>query len=148
MYTYTCLYVLAWTMYMFMSAMLIRFTRGHQIPLKWTYRWFWATAWVLGTELLSSVRAAKTLSCWVISPAPLLCVQVTQPTPFEHTGLTLLLFILLPRGEMAVADWQTQHAKSVAPRMWSLVNSILLSAFLHANLSVWRSLCPNYSSLF
>jgi len=34
------------------------------------YRWLWATMWLLGIELRTSVRAASSLNRWAISPAP------------------------------------------------------------------------------
>lgn len=44
--------------------------RGHWVPGNWSYRDLWVALWVLGTELWSSGRAARTLNCCASSPDP------------------------------------------------------------------------------
>jgi hypothetical protein len=41
------------------------------------YRWLWATTWLLGFELRTSVRAVGALNHWAISPAPPLNILIT-----------------------------------------------------------------------
>ena len=43
--------------------------RGHRLPWNWSYRWLWATVWVLRIEPISG-RVASVLNCWAISPVP------------------------------------------------------------------------------
>jgi hypothetical protein len=43
-------------------------SRGPQIPWNWSYRWLWATMWVLGIEPGSYWREACALSHWAIPP--------------------------------------------------------------------------------
>lgn len=43
--------------------------KWHWISWNWYYRQLWATTRMLGTKLRSSSRAARTLKCWVSSPA-------------------------------------------------------------------------------
>lgn len=45
--------------------------RLYQIP--WNYSWLWAIMKVLGTELVSSPRAASALICWAVSLVLCLC---------------------------------------------------------------------------
>lgn len=44
--------------------------RRHQIPWAWSYKWLWATMWVLGTEPESFTRETSALSSWARSLAP------------------------------------------------------------------------------
>jgi hypothetical protein len=53
-----------------MHAWCLKRPEGHQIS--WSYRWLWATMWVLGSKPGSSARAASSLKHWVISPASVL----------------------------------------------------------------------------
>lgn len=46
----------------------VEIRRGHKIPLKWSYKWFWATIWVLRTKPKPSIRTWAS-NCWAISPA-------------------------------------------------------------------------------
>jgi hypothetical protein len=43
--------------------------RGHQMPWNWSYKWLWASMWVMQTKPGSSPRVASELN-WAISPAP------------------------------------------------------------------------------
>lgn len=47
----------------------VKVRSGHWIPWTWSYKWLWATIWVLGTEPSSSAGAASASICWTISLA-------------------------------------------------------------------------------
>lgn len=55
----------------------------------WSYRRWWATTWVAGTELRYSERTASVLNPWAILPGPRLCFKKIL------SSLIITLFFLL-----------------------------------------------------
>ena len=44
--------------------------KRHQMLGNWSYRWLWATMWVLGVTPRPSARATSTLNCWAVPADP------------------------------------------------------------------------------
>ena len=83
---FTCTYVCASHVYLVLEEV----RRGHQSP--WSYKWLWATVWMLGMESRSFVRASKPLNHWAISLVPIFVFVlrqslITQLQEFRHVIL-------------------------------------------------------------
>ena len=49
---------------------------GQKILQNWSYTWIWTNFWWLIIELWSFGRSTNVTSCWVISPAPSIRIQM------------------------------------------------------------------------
>lgn len=65
--------------------------RGRWIPMRCSYKWSWASMWIMATTLGSSVRAAGVFHYWAISAAPLWWHE------WECSSLTHIFECFVPR---------------------------------------------------
>lgn len=75
--------------------------RGHRIIRNWSFRWLWATSWVLGPEPASSGRAANALTT-ELSLQPWVRRETTSQASLSQGRRTLQLFCSCSLGAVPV----------------------------------------------
>ena len=120
---FICVYV-SLHEYMCITCMqeLVGATRGRQISLNWSYRWLWATTFVLAAEPGFPVKIVSALNCWAICPSsfivsdciPLL-VFVLDIVPWVCDHLHLLFsWLVWVRGRLIKGDMYDWHSVSAS----------------------------------